>query len=303
MKEFLYKLKRKIQKFHKKYFSVENFETFILSDKQFVKRLYKAKKGKRINLNNPKTFSEKQNWLKLYDRRPEYTIMSDKYMAKKYIAERVGEQYIVPVIGVWDNADDIDFSVLPEQFVLKCNHNSDVVICTDKSAINEDEIKEKLNIQLKDDYYLHKREWPYKNIPRKIICEPYLKNSNGEQLLDYNIFCFNGIPRFIKVGTKKADGTLLKDFYDLEWNYLDLSTGEHAGNIFAKPDYLDEMLDIAKVLSKDIPHLRVDFLYCENKLYSGELTFFSAGGFMKMQPEEWDEILGEWLELPKKHRR
>lgn len=305
MKEFLHKLKRKIKKIYVKYFTVEHFETFILSDKQFLKKLYKAKLGENLDLRNPLTFTEKMNWLKLYDRRPEYTLMADKYAVREYIAGKIGEEYLVPLLGVWDNADDIDFSLLPEKFVLKCNHNSDVVICTDKSTINEKEVKDKLNKQLKDNYYLHKREWPYKNIPRKIICEKYMENTNGEELFDYKLFCFNGEVKLIQLNSGRFSGDFRADHYDINWKHTDLVIGKYPmrGDIFSKPPCFEEMVDIASKLSLGIPHLRVDFNYWDNKLYFGELTFFESAGFMKMSPESWDELLGSWIELPKKRRR
>lgn len=305
MKEILHRLKRKLQKLYTKYFTVENYETFILSDKQFLKKLYKAKLGENLNLRNPQTFTEKMNWLKLYDRRPEYTLMADKYAVREYIAGKIGEEYLVPLLGVWDNADDIDFSLLPEKFVLKCNHNSDVTICTNKSTINEKEVKEKLNEQLKDNYYLHKREWPYKNIPRKIICEKYMENTNGEELFDYKLFCFNGKVKIIEINSGRFTGDLREDHYDVNWKHIDVTIGGYpsAGDIFPKPFFLDEMFDLAENLAENIPLVRVDFNYWNGKLYFGELTFFHSAGITTIEPSEFNNIWGSWIELPKKSRR
>ncbi len=301
--EKLYQFKKWISEKYKMYFTIEGKYTCILPDRMYLKKVYKARIGKKLNLKNPKTFMEKMNWLKLYDRNPLYTIMADKYKAREYIAEKVGEDYLVPLLGVWDSPDEIDFDSLPDQFVLKCNHDNGVIICKDKIQLDIDKVKKELAARLKRDYYKKLREWPYKNIPRKIICEKFIQNEKGKQLLDFNVFCFNGVPKFIKIGTKSDVGTLRKDFYDLEWTYLDLSTGEKAGNIFEKPEFFEEMIEVAKILSREIPHLRVDFLVNEGDLYSGELTFYSAGGFMKMHPEKWNDILGSWIELPKKRRR
>ena len=319
IKEIIYSLYKRIKKTKKRtielyymYFTTKGTYTSLLPDKIYLKKLYKEKMGKELNLKNPKTFNEKLNWLKLYDRRPEYTMMVDKYRAREYIKEKIGEEYLVPLIGVYDSVDEIDFEALPNQFVLKCNHDSEVVICKDKGhndfcckkgPINSiDEVKAYLRKRLSLNFYKASREWPYKNIKRKIVCEEYLSNEDGTQLVEYNVFCFNGEPKFLKVGTKREDGLLVKSFYDLNWNIMNMSTGSMAGDVFDKPIYLEQMLDIAKILSYDIPHLRVDFLTANRKLYSGELTLFSAGGFWKLQPEKWDYVFGEWCCLSQKNK-
>ncbi len=306
MKENLHKLKRRYIHFYKKYFTVENYKTYILSDKSFIKKMYKARLGRELDLRNPKTFTEKMNWLKLYDRRPEYTIMADKYAVREYITEKIGEEYLVPLLGVWDNADDIDFSKLPEKFVLKCNHNSDVTICTDKSKINEKEIKEKLNRQLRDDYYLHKREWCYKNIQRKIICEKYMENKDMDTSMEYKVYCFNGEPEFVLVCSDRfgKDGVKF-DTYNMEWEYLNI---QHemcpmAGDVFERPENFSELHKITRVLSEGIPFVRVDFNCWNGKLYFGELTFYDAAGFTVVNPDEYNYIWGSSLKLPKKRRR
>lgn len=304
--EKMHKIKRKIIKTYQKYFTIQHPETYILSDKSFIKKIYKERMGKEINLSDPKTFCEKQNWLKLYDRKPIYTVMVDKYLAREFVAERIGEDYLVPLLGVWDSADDIDFSLLPDKFVLKCNHNSDVTICTDKSSLDTEKVRKKLNEQLKIDYYTHKREWAYKNVPRKIICEKFMKNTNGENLVDYKLFCFNGIPKFVMVNSNRFGKEGVKvDMYDMQWKHMEMQDGHYpnAGDIFAKPACFDEMCKLAEILSKDTSSLRVDFNYWDNKLYFGELTFFHSAGLESFMPEKWDKILGEWVTLPKKRRR
>ncbi len=306
MREFLYKLKSKCIHLYNKFFTIENYEMYILSDKSFIKKTYKARLGNKLDLRNPKTFTEKMNWLKLYDRRPEYTIMADKYAVREYIAEKIGEEYLVPLLGVWDSADDIDFSQLPEKFVLKCTHNSDVVICTNKNILDEAKVKEKLNFQLKDDYYLHKREWCYKNIPRKIICEKYMENFDEKSTIEYKVYCFNGIPKLILVCSGRFEKNGVKfDTYDTNWNHLDLQQENcpFAGDVFSKPDCFEELNDISKILSKDIPFVRVDFNYWNKKLYFGELTLYDSAGFTSFKPEDWDLIIGSWMQLPKKRRR
>ena len=313
----LYNLKKNliknIKQFYTAYFTVEGTYTSLLPDKIYIKKLYKKLMGKELNLKNPVTFNEKLNWIKLYDRRPEYTVMADKYRARDYIKEKIGEEYLVPLLGVYEKAEEIDFDALPNQFVLKCNHDSEVVICRDKE--NNDffckkgklnsitEVKTYLEKRLNINFFKASREWPYKHIRKKIICEGYLKNSDGSQLLEYNVFCFNGIPRFFKASTRTSDDSMIKTFYDMDWKWMDLSTGVMAGDVFEKPAQLDEMLRIAKVLSKDIPHLRVDFFVCDGRLNTGELTFFSSGGFWKVTPAEWDYTFGEYMSLPaEKHR-
>lgn len=312
--EKIYRLKKdaakNISSFYRDYFTIDGMYTSLLPDKIYLKKLYKAKTGKELNLKNPTLFNEKLNWLKLYDRRPEYTVMADKYLARDFIAERIGKEYLVPLLAVYDSAEEIDFDALPNQFVLKCNCDSEVVICKDKKTgdfltkkhrfSNTDEVRAYLKKRLGLNFYKASREWPYKNIPRKIVCEEYLENADGKVLIEYNAFCFNGRPKFYKVGTKKEDGTLIKDFYDCDWNYMNLITGESAGDVYPKPQFFDDIFRISQILSKDIPHVRIDFMVCNNKLYSGELTFFSAGGFWNLNPEKWNEVFGDYLELPKK---
>lgn len=304
--EKAHKLRRKAIKCYNKYFTIHHPETYILSDKSFIKKIYKERMGKKINLSNPKTFCEKQNWLKLYDRKPIYTIMVDKYLARDFVAERIGEEYLVPLLGVWDNADDIDFSALPDKFVLKCNHNSDIIMCTDKSSLNKEETIKKLNNDLKVDYYIKKREWPYKYVPRKIICEKYMENVDNSNPLEYKVFCFNGIPKYVLVisGRFSKNGIAM-DTYDMNWNYTDLINGDcpRVGNVFEKPDCFGEIKRICELLAAGVPFLRVDFNFWNNRLYFGELTFFDAAGFEHYHPDEWDNTLGELIELPKKHRR
>ncbi len=303
--EKAHKAKRKIIKTYKTYFTIEHPETYILSDKSFIKKLYKKRMGKDINLSNPKTFCEKQNWLKLYDRKPIYTVMVDKYLARDFVAERIGEEYLVPLLGVWDNADDIDFSVLPDKFVLKCNHNSDVTICTDKSTLDVEKVRKKLNEQLKNNYYLSKREWPYKNVPRKIICERFMENDDKSNPIEYKVFCFNGVPKYILVisGRFHTEEPTM-DTYNIMWEHTDLiNGGPLAGDVYPKPECFDELCRLSESLSSNTPFLRVDYNYWNNKLYFGELTFFDSAGFEKYKPEKWDYILGDLIELPPKHRR
>lgn len=304
--EKVHKIKRFLVREYQKRFTVVYPETYILSDAFFIKQMFRKKMKQKLNLRNPKTFCEKQNWLKLYDRRSIYTMMVDKYMVRDFVAQKVGEEYLVPLIGVWDDAEKIDFVQLPDKFVLKCNHNSDVFICTDKSVVDIEVIQKKMKAQLSDDYYLRKREWPYKNVKRRIICEKYMENFDGSEPLEYKVFCFGGVPKYIIVISGRFSGRdLTMDTYDEEWHYTDLINGDcpRAGNIYLKPDFLEEILTVSRNLSENIPFVRVDFNYWNRKLYFGELTFFDAAGFEKYQPESWDYHLGSLIELPKKCRR
>ena len=298
----IYNIKKNFIKWYKKYFTVEGTYTSLLPDKTYIKKLYKSRTGKKLNLKKPQTFNEKQNWLKLYDRRPEYTIMVDKYKAREYIAERIGEQYLVPLLGVWDSPDEIDFDALPNEFVLKCNHDNGVIICRDKSKLDIEKTKEELAFRLNRDYYKKLREWPYKNVPRKIICEKFMENTNNDELLDYKLFCFNGKVKLIEVNSERFSNNPKEDHFDIEWNHFNVTGKPSSEKEIKKPDFLNDMIEIAEHFSNSIPFLRVDFNYWDNHLYMGEFTLF-YGGAMKLFKEPWETKLGDWIKLPKKYRR
>lgn len=273
-----------------------------VNDQTFLEKAFQSKLEKELDWNVPATFNEKLQYLKLYDRRPEYTRMVDKYRVREYITEKLGAQYLIPLIGVWDDPEKIDFSTLPEQFVLKCNHNSGLgmCICKDKSKLNIRKVKAGLRKGLRQNYYLTGREWPYKNVPRRIIAEQFMQSDAGG-LTDYKIHCFNGEPKLILVCKDRFVPTgLTEDFYTPQWEHLDLRRPTHpnATEPMAKPDELDQLLEFSRILSKDIPFLRVDFYIVEGHVYFSELTFFPASGFEKFEPEEWDQTLGDWLKLP-----
>ena len=273
-----------------------------MGDYKFLKMKYSLCMGVALNIVSPSTYNEKLQWLKLYDRKPEYVVMVDKYKVREYIAEKIGEEYLIPLIGVWDSPDQIDFASLPHQFAMKCNHNSGLgmCICTDKSKLDTEKVKKDLARGLKQDYYLTSREWPYKDVPRKIIAEKFLKSDVGG-LTDYKIHCFNGVPKFILVCSDRfTESGLTEDFYTTEWNLMPVKRPNipHAKELHQRPERLDEMLELAAKLSENIPFLRVDFYYVEEKIYFSELTFFPASGFAPFEPEEWDRTFGEWLELP-----
>ena len=272
-----------------------------MPDKAYIQWMFRSQIGQWPDLKHPKTFNEKLQWLKLHDRRPEYTVMADKYLVREYIAGALGEAYLIPALGVWDDPEEIDFAKLPDQFVLKCNHNSGLgmYICRDKSKIDIQEVKKGLLRGLKQDYYLTGREWPYKNIPRKIVCEQYMTN-NGEELADYKIHCFNGEPKMILVCRDRfKESGLTEDFFSEKWEHLPVKRPAHsnAAEPIEKPQQLEEMLMLAKKLANGIPFVRVDFYVIEGNIYFGELTFFPMSGFETFVPESWDSVFGQWISL------
>ena len=276
-----------------------------LPDKTYLKVFYRLKFDKKLDLKNPKTFNEKLQWLKLNDRNNDYTNMVDKYSVKEYVANLIGGEYIVPTLGVWNNFDEIDFDLLPEQFVLKCTHDSGgLVICRDKSQFDKQLAKIKIEKSLKVNYYWQSREWPYKYVKPQIIAEQYIQDSadNSEEgLTDYKFFCFDGEPKamFIATDRAKRDTETKFDFFDMEFNHLPFTNGHpNSDKPINKPEQFELMIELAKKLSDGLPHVRVDFYESEGNIYFGELTFFHWGGFVKFDPPEWDDIFGSWLNLP-----
>ena len=280
------------------YLMNKNFFSWI-PDEKYIKIKYRLEMNKRLNLENPKTFNEKLQWLKLNDRKQEYTKMVDKYEAKKYVANIIGKEYIIPTLGIWDKFEDIDFEKLPNQFVLKPTHTSgDVFICRDKEKIYYKTLEKKVHRWLKRKYYYVHREWPYKNIKPRIIAEKYMVDESGTELKDYKFFCFNGKPKLLFVAVDRPQDTKF-NFYDLNFNKLPFM--QHYKNFnknVLKPKGFEYMVDFAKKLSKGIAHVRVDFYDINGKVYFGELTFYHFSGFEKFEPEEWDKKLGDMLKLP-----
>lgn len=276
-----------------------------IPDKQFLKWNYEIKMSKKLDLENPQTFNEKLQWLKLYDRNPEYTKMVDKYEVKKYVANIISKEYIIPTIRIYDKFEDIDFETLPNQFVIKCTHDSGgLVICEDKTKLEINEARKKINKSLKRNYYYVGREWPYKNVKPRIIVEKYMENNSGEEIIDYKLFCFNGVPRIILVCSERfSSKNMCETWFDEDWNYLDITENNHRTDKTIKcPINFDEMKILARKLSDGIPFLRCDFYEVNEKIYFGELTFFPASGFEKFEPNEWDKKLGDMLELPRERK-
>lgn len=274
-----------------------------MDDKSYLKLNYRAKIGKRLNLDNPKTFNEKLQWLKLNDKNPEYTKMVDKYAVKEYVAGIIGEEYIIPTIGVYDHFDDIDFDQLPNQFVIKCTHDSGgLVICKDKSELDISSAKKKIEKCLKNNYFYRGREWPYKNVKPRIIIEKYMVDESNVELKDYKFFCFNGEVKSMFIASNRGVDTRF-DFYDPDFNHLPIINGHPMADIeLTKPLGFEKMKELSTKLSKDIPHIRVDFFDCNGKVYFGELTLYHWSGMKKFEPEEWDYTFGEWINLPNKKK-
>lgn len=272
-----------------------------LPDKMYMQLYYFLHFKRLCNFKNPETYNEKLNWLKLYDRRSEYPGMVDKYEAKKYVAQIIGDEYIIPTLGVWDSFDDIDFHALPDQFVLKCTHDSEgVVIVADKSKMDIDAAEEKLTDALHQNFYYIGREWPYKSIKPRIIAEEYMEDHVDGELRDYKFFCFDGVPKVMFIASDRSKGDVKFDYFDLGFNHLDIKQKYPNAGTIRKPETFDKMVELSRVLSKGYPHIRVDFYEVDGKLYFGELTLYHFSGFMPFQPEKWDKIFGEWLKLPQK---
>ena len=275
-----------------------------MSDEAVMKRAFKAYFGRELNLEDPKTMNEKLQWLKLHDRKPEYTTMVDKYAAKKYIAERIGEEHIIPTLGVWDRFADIDFDSLPDQFVLKTTHDSgNVIVCRDKAKLDKKKAKKKLNKSLKRNFYWWGREWPYKNVKPRIIAEKYMANSAEEdEFTDYKFYCFNGYVDCVLCCYERSSGEPKFYFFDRDWNLKRYNKrGKEAPEDFTKPkpDNIDEMFAIAEKLSADVgaPFLRVDLYSSYGQIYFGELTFYPSSGFDLNRLPETDLVFGNLINL------
>ncbi|ABN52588.1 MAG TPA: glycosyl transferase [Hungateiclostridium thermocellum] len=271
----------------------------IKGDELYLRILYRVRLKKKLNLQNPQRYNEKLQWLKLYDRRPEYTKMVDKYEVKKYVAEKIGEKYVIPTLGVWDRFEDINFDLLPEQFVLKCTHDSGgIVICKDKKCFDFKQAKKKIERCLKRNYYLNTREWPYKDVKPRIIAEQYMVDESGYELKDYKFFAFDGKVKALFIATDRGIDTRF-DFYDTDFNHLPIQNGyPNATRELKKPENFELMIKLAEVLSEGIPHVRIDFYNVNGRVYFGEMTFFHWSGLKPFIPDEWDYKFGSWITLP-----
>lgn len=273
-----------------------------LPDEDYLKRKFRVKLGYPLDLAAPKTFNEKLQWLKLYDRKPEYTMMVDKYAVKNYVAEKIGEEYIIPTLGVWDHFDDIDFAMLPNQFVLKCTHDSGgLVICRDKNKLNLTEAKTRIEKSLKRDYYLVNREWPYKDVKPHIIAETFMQDETQiSGLRDYKFYCFHGEPKFLYISEGLENhSTASISFLNMDWTFAPFQRVDYKtlDQLPEKPKNYEKMVEIARMLSDGIPFLRVDLYEIAGKVYFSELTFTPCAGMTPFTPPQWDEELGKLLRL------
>ena len=278
----------------------------VLPDKIYLKLRFRIKMHRKLNLKNPKSFSEKLQWLKLYDRNPEYVKMVDKYEAKKYVADIIGEEYIIPTLGIYDKFDDIDFDKLPKQFVIKCTHDSGgIVVCHDKEKLDMMEAKKKIEKLLKINYFYQGREWPYKKLRPRIIIEPYMEDTVAKELIDYKMMCFNGKVQMLFTCTERFSSDGLKvTFFDLNWNKLPFERKYRSSKEkIAKPINFTKMVKFSEKLSKSIPFVRIDWYEINGKLYFGEITFYPGSGLEKFYPDKWDYILGDYITLNDKKRK
>lgn len=276
-----------------------------MDDKKYLKLKYYYKTGKKLDFSNVKTFNEKIQWLKIYDRNTNYIKMVDKYEAKRHVSNLIGKEYIIPTLGIYDKFEEIKFEQLPDQFVIKCTHDSEsTVICKDKNKLDIKSLKKYYNKKIKSNYYYKCREWPYKYIKPRIIAEKYMGTNEQKELIDYKFFCFNGNPKVILVCSERfSSDNMCETWFDENWNFLDIIESNHRVNKkIKKPINFSQMMEFSKKLSRDIPFIRVDFYEINGKIYFGELTFFPAAGFEKFEPEEWDKKLGDMLELPKEKK-
>lgn len=302
---------KRIQKALKKPYLVlpvlwQKCSKFVRSDELYLKILYRLYHGKRLDLKHPVTFTEKLQWLKLYNTSPLCTQLVDKYAVREFVKNRIGEDHLVPLIGVWDKFEDIDFSSLPSQFVLKTTHDSGgVVICRDKARIDYNHARQVLTSSLSRNYFWKGREYPYKNVPPRIIAEQFMVGEDRGYLVDYKFFCFDGEPKVLFFASNRynADNTPPRfDYYDMQMNHLPVRSKGHdnADNKLEMFPAFIEMQKLAAVLSEGFPHVRVDLFMSNGHIYFGEMTFHHDGGLVPFIPEEWDKKFGDLINLPQK---
>ena len=269
------------------------------ADQKYLEVLFRYKMGKKCEFNNPLTFCEKMQWLKVYNRDPLYTKLVDKDAVKQYVEQRIGLKYLIPTLGRWNHFDDVDFDTLPSQFVIKCTHDSGgLIICKDKKLLDISAAKEKIEHCLARNYYSNLREWPYKDVPPRIIAEEYLEN-NEEGLHDYKVWCFNGEPVYIQYITGRIGDQTYEGFYDLNWELQNFSYHNPLMKEPVKrPDCLEELIWAARELAKNQPFVRTDFYVLEDgSIRFGEITFYPMSGMEHWHPAEMDRILGDMIDL------
>lgn len=276
-----------------------------IGDERYLMWKYRLETGRKLNLKDPKRFTEKIQYLKLWYRKPEFTALVDKVAAKKYVEMRLGKHLLIPTLGVWDRPEDIDIDRLPGRFVLKTTHgggSTGVVVCRDKSRFDVKKAIKDLSRSMESDIYLYQREWPYKNVRRRILAEEYMENEGEGDLTDYKFYCFDGVPRYCQVIANRHSGETI-DFFDMDWNHQDFfglnPNCSNASVYRPRPTRLEEMYRVACVLCEGLPFLRVDLYEVGGKVYFGEMTFYPNSGFGAFSPDEWDFRLGDLITLPK----
>ena len=274
----------------------------LFSDKRFLQMKFRLEMGMKLDLDNPKTFNEKLQWLKLYNRKPEYATMVDKYAVKEYVASIIGREHIIPTLGVWNSVDEIDWDSLPNQFVLKTTHGGGgggVAICKDKATFDRAKAMKTLQKSLNNDIYWNYREWPYKDVPHRIIAEQYIENQNG-QLNDYKFYCFNGVAKSVMICLDRDKGDTKFYFFSPDWELLRLNQrGVDAPENFTlpKPENIDKMFGIAERLCGTEPFLRVDLYNVNGQIFFGELTFYPASGLDGNYLETTEKLFGDYINL------
>ncbi len=276
------------------------------NDKKFLKLFFLMAFNKKLNLENPITYQEKVQWLKLNDRKQIYTVMADKLQMKAYVSKIIGEQYVVPIIKVWNSVDDIDFSQLPKKYVLKCNHNSGrgMYICKDCNDINIAAIKRELKKGIKENYYIYYREWPYKNIERKVFAEEYLEKKDGSEIIEYKVLCFEGQAKLVKLIRNRFTEHPTQDFYTAHWEKTEIYESDipKSEDIVPPPKKLEEIITLSEKIADNMHHLRVDWYDVDGRIYVGELTFFDGAGFSEFLPKKYNEIIGSWIKLNREEK-
>lgn len=281
---------------------LDNLGLIRLSDKKYIELTFKEMMGYKLDLNNPQTYNEKLQWLKLHDRKDIYSTMVDKYEAKKYVADTIGEEYIIKTLGVYNKFDEIDFNDLPNQFVIKCTHDSGgLCICKDKKNFDIEKARKKINKSLRNNYYRMWREWPYKNVKPRIIIEEYLEDHEYHELRDYKFFTFSGKVELMFVASnRQGKGETYFDFFDRKYNHLDIINGHNMNpECPKKTKKYEEMIKLAEKIGKNLNHARIDFYDVDGKIYFGEITFFHWGGFVPFEPKKWDKYLGNMIDISK----
>lgn len=282
-------------------YHVSRFIARLLPDKVYLSIKYRVHLGYWMDWKNPKTYNEKLQWLKVNYRRKDFSMMVDKDAVKKYVAKKIGEEYVIPTIATYNSATDIDFDALPQKFVLKCTHDSGgLVVCKNKESLDFCAVRAKMKKALKRTYIVQNREYPYKYVSRKIIAERYMEEPQYGELRDFKFYCFDGNPRYLLVASGRQKGQKRFDYFDIHWNHWPVHDEGCPNNDITPemPKNFEKMIEIAKVLSDGIPHVRVDLYNIDGHIYFGEMTFFDGSGCNIYEPREYDKVFGKYLTLP-----